>query len=292
MAVVTKAASERMYLKPVYVPNYLVSVLILLTLCVSIYCGFIIDQLPDYSAYTTVLLFVLSFVISVFVTPKNFTVGFLTSLLPYMIGWRIGAMNDIVLMMAVAPLALIGFIFQFIDCARNDWVHYKDDAWFGNLQWQVAFIQIYFGFNWTGHFTEKLFAGTASFHHLEQVFFNYGLTSNTTTFVIIGGLVELSIAIGIGMGLFTRLAGFGGLAYVMVANFFGGHFFNGYTWNSKPNGGWEYILLMVVFFGSFMLSGSGKFSIDRWLISRDLMPKFLLPLCLTKAGRELYYPKK
>uniref|UniRef100_UPI001AD89842 hypothetical protein n=1 Tax=Rahnella sp. ChDrAdgB13 TaxID=1850581 RepID=UPI001AD89842 len=107
MAVVTKAASERMYLKPVYVPNYLVSVLILLTLCVSIYCGFIIDQLPDYSAYTTVLLFVLSFVISVFVTPKNFTVGFLTSLLPYMIGWRIGAMNDIVLMMAVAPLALV-----------------------------------------------------------------------------------------------------------------------------------------------------------------------------------------
>ena len=292
MTFTTNTINERIYLKPAYVPNSLVSVLILVTLCVSIYCGFITKQLPDFSAYTTVLLLILSLAINIVITPKNFSVGFLTSLLPYLIGWRIGAMLNIPLIMYVAPFALVAFIGQFIDCIHNDWVHCKDDGWFGNMQWQMTLVRIYFGFNWTGHFTEKLFAGTGSFHHLEQVFFNYGLTGNTAFFVILGGLVELAIAIGVGMGFLSRLAGFGGLAYVLVANYFGGHFFNGYTWNSKPNGGWEYILLLVIFFGSFIMSGSGKFSIDRWLISRGWMPKFLLPLCLTKAGREIYASSK
>lgn len=285
MAFVVKTTPERLYLKPTHVPNSLVSVLIALTLLTALYCGFYTKQLPDYSAYTTVILLLISLVISLWVTPKNFTVGFLTSLLPYMIGWRIGAMNNIAIMMTVAPFALAAFVGQFIDCVHNDWVHYKGDGWFGNMQWQMTLVRIYFGFNWTGHFTEKLFAGSGSFHHLTDVFYHYGLTNHTALFVIIGGLVEFAVGLGVGMGLFTRLAGFGGLAYVLVANFFGGHFFNGYTWNSKPNGGWEYILLLVVFFGSFMMSGGGKFSLDGWLISRGLLPKFLLPLCVTKAGR-------
>lgn len=286
MAVENNIIDGRRYLTPTRVPYSLVSVLIAITLCVVVYCGFVSNQLPDFSAYTATLLMLLSLIISIVVTPKNFTVGFLTSLLPYMIGWRIGAMLNVSLIMTVAPFALVAFIGQFIDCVHNDWINDKQDRWFGNSQWQITLVRIYFGFNWTGHFTEKLFAGSASFQHLEQVFFNYGLTHYTALFVIIGGLVELSVAIGVGMGLLTRLAGFGGMAYVLVANFFGGHFFNGYTWNSKPNGGWEYILLLVVFFGSFMLSGSGKFSLDGWLISRNWMPKCLLPLCLTRAGRE------
>ncbi|XBS71720.1 DoxX family protein [Acerihabitans sp. KWT182] len=285
MATIAKTTDDRFYSKPTRVPNSLVSVLIALTLLTALYCGFFTKQLPDFSAYTATLLLLLSLVISIWVTPKNFTVGFLTSLLPYMIGWRIGAMLNIGLIMTVAPFAFAAFVGQFIDCIHNDWTHDKADGWFGNMQWQMTLVRLYFGFNWTGHFTEKLFAGQGSFNHLVQVFYNYGLTGHTAFFVILGGLVELSIAIGVGMGFLTRLAGFGGLAYVLVANFFGGHIFNGYTWNSKPNGGWEYILLLVVFFGSFMLSGAGKFSIDGWLISRGLMPKFLLPLCVTRAGR-------
>ncbi len=279
---------ELAYLHPTRTPSALVSLLIFLTLCAAAWAAFAAQLLPDFARYTTVLLLLVSFLVNVLVTPKNFCIGFLISLYCYLIGWRIGVMLNVPIIMYVAPLAFIVFVIQFFDCIHNDWTQYKADGWFGNMQWQMTFVRIYFGYNWVGHFTEKLFAGEASFHHLEQVFFNYGLTSHTAFFVVLGGLTEFAVGLGVGMGLFTRLAGFGGLAYVLVANAFGGHMANGYTWNSKPNGGWEYILLLVVFFASFMLSGGGKFSIDRWLISKGRMPKFLLPLCLTKAGREEY----
>lgn len=277
---------ELSFLKPTRMPNGLTSVLILLTLCVAAWAAFAANLLPDFARYTCVILFLVALLVSIWVTPKNFCIGFLVSLYCYLIGWRIGAMLNVAVIMYVAPLAFIALVAQLIDCIHNDWIHYKGDGWFGNMQWQMTIVRIYFGYNWVGHFTEKLFAGQASFAHLEQVFFNYGLTSHTAFFVVLGGLTEFAVGLGVGMGLFTRLAGFGGLAYVLVANAFGGHMANGYTWNSKPNGGWEYILLLLVFFASFMLSGGGKFSIDRWLISKGLMPKRLLPLCLTKAGRE------
>ncbi len=198
MVSVTKIAVGRLYLKPAHVPNSLVSVLIALTLLIAIYCGFVTKQLPDFSAYTTVLLLLLSLIISIWITPKNFTVGFLTSLLPYMIGWRIGAMLNITIIMTVAPFAFAAFVGQFIDCVHNDWVHEETDGWLGNMQWQMTLVRLYFGFNWTGHFTEKLFAGTGSFNHLVQVFYNYCLTSHTAFFVIIGVLFDAPRRKGLG----------------------------------------------------------------------------------------------
>ena len=64
MTIANKIIDERRYLAPTRVPYSLVSVLIALTLCVVIYCGFITNQLPDFSAYTTTLLVLLSLVIS------------------------------------------------------------------------------------------------------------------------------------------------------------------------------------------------------------------------------------
>lgn len=278
--------NERNYLKPRFVPHQIISVLIFFTLVVAVYSAFISHQLPDFSAYTTVILFFISLLLNVLVTPKNFTVGFLTSLLPFLIGWRIGAMTGVVPIMVISPIAFIFILAQFFDCMINDHKHYRKDGRLGNLQWQMTFIRIYYGFNEVGHCTEKLFAGNASFHHLQDVFANYGLHSNTTFMVILAGLIELAVAIGLGMGFLTRLAGAGGVIYILTANSYGGHFFNGYTWNSKPNGGWEYILLIIVFFGSCAIGGAGKFSIDGWLISKGLMPKWLLPLCLAKNGRD------
>lgn len=287
--------AERQYLHARYIPNKLVSLLIFGAVLTAIYCGFVSHQLPDWSAYTTVLLFLISFLISIIVTPKEFSVGFLTSLLPFVIAWRIGAMTNVAPVMVAGTIGCIGFVAQYFDCMQNDVSHYKTDGWFGDLQWQMTLVRIYFGFNEVGHCTEKLFAGDAWFHRLVEVFARYGLTDGTSGFVIFAGLCELALAIGIGCGLLTRLAGLGGVLYILGANQYGGHFFNGYTWNARAsgglgNGGWEYILLLVVFFGSFVVSGGGKFSLDHWLISRGLMPKFLLPFCLTKAGRGKYSP--
>lgn len=284
---------EQIYMKPKYVPNALVSALVFIALFVSMYCAFISKELPDFAAYTTVLLFLLSFIISVAVTPRNFAVGFLTSLLPFVIAWRIGAMTGVLPVMIAGTAGIFGFIAQFLDCVRNDQIHDRADGWFGDLQWQMTLVRIYFGFNEVGHCTEKLFAGNSWFNRLVEVFAHYGVTSYTGGYVVFAGLCELSLAIGIGCGFMTRLAGIGGVIYILNANQYGGHFFNGYTWNARAsgglgNGGWEYIMLLVVFFGSFAISGGGKFSVDRWLIRRNLLPRFLLPLCISKAGREQY----
>ena len=288
---------ELEYVKPRFVPNTLISGLVLLALLVAIYCGFISKQLPDFSAYSTVILLFISFIICVTVTPKNYAVGFLTSLLPFVIAWRVGAMNNVTPVMAISSVGMFFFAIQFFDCMRNDQKNYKKDGGLGDIQWQMTVVRIYFAFNEVGHCTEKLFAGMGSFQNLEQAFIRYGLHSNTAGYVIFAGLCELALAIGLGFGFLTRLAGLGGFLYILSVNQFGGHFFNGYTWNIRAsgglsNGGWEYILLLLVFFGSFILSGGGKFSLDYWLIRRNLMPSFLTPLCLSKAAREDIIAKK
>ena len=286
-----KSINELTYLKPRYVPDKLISAIVFIALLIAIYCGFISHQLPDFSAYTTTLLLLISLVICPTVMPRNFSVGFLTSLLPFAIAWRVGAMNDVKPIMVICSIGMFFFAIQFFDCMRNDQNHYKKDGWLGDMQWQMTFVRIYFAYNEVGHCTEKLFAGNDSFQHLEQVFYRYGLHTNTGSYVIFAGLCELALAIGLGFGFLTRLAGLGWFLYILSGNQYGGHFFNGYTWNIRAsgglsNGGWEYILLLLVFFGSFVISGAGKFSVDRWLIDRHLMPSFLIPCCLSKAGRE------
>ncbi|MGA2961998.1 MAG: serine/threonine-protein kinase [Candidatus Korobacteraceae bacterium] len=128
--------------------------------------------------------FCLSLVISVLVTPKNFAVGFVTSLLPFVIAWRVGAMTNVPPGMFVGSGGMVGFAAQIFDCMRNDQINYKADGWLGDMQWQMTLVRIYFGFNEVGHCTEKLFTGDAWFHRLVEVFARYGLTHSTSSFVI------------------------------------------------------------------------------------------------------------
>ncbi|MGK2888787.1 MAG: hypothetical protein ACSLEN_05730 [Candidatus Malihini olakiniferum] len=100
----------------------------------------------------------------------------------------------------------------------------------------MTIVRVYFAFNEVGHCTEKLFAGMGSFQNLEQASIRYSLHSNTAGYIIFAGLCKPALAIGVGFGFLTRLVGLGGFFYILSVNHFGGHFFNGYTWNIYASG--------------------------------------------------------
>jgi putative oxidoreductase len=84
--------------------------------------------------------------------------------------------------------------------------------------------------------------------------------------------------LGLGLGLFTRLAGPCAALYYLnylIATVAGGHFGNGFIWVS-PDGGWEYSVLMMVLLLSYTYAGSGPFSLDGALIRAGRMPRTLL----------------
>ncbi|WP_435637069.1 DoxX family protein [Carnimonas bestiolae] len=83
--------------------------------------------------------------------------------------------------------------------------------------------------------------------------------------MIAAGIVEFSLAISVGLRLLTRAGGLLGVIYFLIATVvFGGEWSSGYRWNT-PNGGWEYVLLILVVFGSTAYVDAGKFSLDGWL---------------------------
>jgi putative oxidoreductase len=190
---------------------------------------------------------------------RHFLIGFLGGLLFLLAGWRIA--GPVGLTWVIWPSALAGaiYVLQFLLAAIAD-RRRGDSAMMSPAQWQLTFLRIYFAYDMVPHFTEKLFAGAQAFQHTVSVLTKYGVSS-PTIFVIIGGLCEGAIAVGLGMGVLTRVASLGGAIYFFIASMIGGHFSKGFIWNQN-NGGWEYPLLMLVFYFSFTVSGGGPFSID------------------------------
>jgi putative oxidoreductase len=215
---------------------------------------------------------VISITCTFLIAPKNFVAGFLLGLFALLGGWRIvGLLGVTIASWALLP-AFIAFVLQFFDCLRADRGRGAAAA-LSATQWQLAFLRIYAGFDMVPHFTEKLFAGPAPRLDDIQAFAGLGLPM-PEFFVILGGLCELGVAIGIGLGLLTRLAGFCAALYFMIATVIGGRFLNGFIWAS-PNGGWEYPVLMMAVFLSFTAIGGGPFSLDAMLTARGLLPRAL-----------------
>ncbi|GHB17038.1 DoxX family protein [Salinicola rhizosphaerae] len=251
--------------------------LMLLVALWSVYAG----QLPDWSRWTVVGLLAISLVVNLVVTPRWFRIGFLVSLLTFVTGWRVAAMHDVWPLMIAGFVTFLALVAQFADAMRKDWQSRGSAAFANHLMWQLALVRLYFGVNEVGHATEKIFAGQASFEHMATQFGQLG-TPMPGLFVIAAGLVEFSLAIGVGLGLFTRFFAALGTLYFLVATVaFGHEWVHGYAWDGS---GWEYIALLIVFYVSLLLSGGGRFSIDGWLLERGLIPHTLIPLCTPRAG--------
>jgi putative oxidoreductase len=137
-------------------------------------------------------------------------------------------------------------------------------------EWQLTLLRIYVGYDMVPHFTEKLFAGPGPFGEDVAAFTGFGVPM-PAAFVMVGGLCELGIAIGLGAGLLTRVAVVGGTLYFLIATVIGGHFGNGFIWAS-PGGGWEYPVLMMILMMSYVVMGAGRFSVDQVLTDKGRWP--------------------
>ena len=210
---------------------------------------------------------------SFLLAPRHFVPGFLIGLLSMLVGWRIAGFYGVAVVWMPLLAAFLVFLWQFFDCLRADEARGHGHT-LDMREWQLTLLRIYVGFDMVPHFTEKLFAGPGPFNEDVKAFAAFGLPW-PEGLVIIGGLCELGIAVGIGAGVLTRLAAIGGTVYFLIATIIGGHFTLGFIWAS-PGGGWEYPVLMMVAFMSFAYRGAGRFSVDGALIERGLMPKALL----------------
>ncbi|NIE73281.1 DoxX family protein [Pantoea sp. Ap-967] len=245
---------------------------------ITLYAAIFGQQMQDVARIACPLMSIMALLIAGWGMPRNFPVGFLASALLLLINWRVAAMLDLRPVMIVSSIAACAYLVSIAGFIRRDWSISSQAPSVTGLHWQMTVVRIYFGFDMVGHFTEKLFAGSASFQHMVGIFSQLGVPA-PATFVVLAGLCELGIAIGIGMGLLTRLSAVAATLYFLVANHFGAHFANGFTWSNGPTGGWEYPLLMSVFYLSFMLSGAGRFSLDAWLVQEGRLPASLRWLC-------------
>ncbi|MDE1167208.1 MAG: DoxX family protein [Pseudomonas sp.] len=280
-------AADYNLLKPTRTPAWLAVTGLTATLFAALYCSLIDHTLPDFAAWSSTLWLALALVSAVLITPRVFTVGYLISLLAFLIGWRVGAMNGAQVLVWAASFTAIPLLLQFIDCVVSDTRRNqsRQGAWLGRLLWQMTLVRLCFGLNELCHASEKIFAGLGSFHTLEHGFEGLGITQGAALFVVLGGLIELASAISVGLGLFARLGAAVSLVYFLVATLgFGGEWSRGYAWASPGGGGWEYVMMLLVVFGGVMLTGAGKFSIDGWLLQRGVLARWMVPLSTNAAG--------
>ncbi|MGY0400162.1 MAG: DoxX family protein [Ostreibacterium sp.] len=153
--------------------------------------------------------------------------------------------------------------------------HYSHEklpsAFYGypNIQdWALLFFRLYVGLMFIAHFTGHLFAGPITFNVFRAYFGSIGL-SFPSVFVILAGLIELGVCIGLVFGFMTRFSSIGGLVYVFISVGLGGHFAKGYVW-VLPGNGWEFPALWMFSLALFCLVGGGPISVDSLIRKRYL----------------------
>jgi putative oxidoreductase len=213
--------------------------------------------------------------------PVSFVAAFLASLMCMLVGWRIAALNGIAAVSYPLIVTFVVYLGMFAHIAWLSMKHRDPALRLDRTHWHETLIRIYIGFDLVPHFTEKLFAGPAPRAEDIKSFVELGVPS-PEFFVLLAGFCELGIAIGIGLGILTRLAACCSALYFLIATLLGHHFFLGFIWAS-PGGGWEYPLMMIVLLISFALDGAGPFSLDGLILQRVSPPRWLRRL-MVPAG--------
>jgi len=249
-------------------------------LAAAIYVSGVGEQtdMPAIAKAFMILWLIVSLGATLALTPRNFLLGYLTGLFALLVGWRIAAIYDVGLISYPLLGAFVSFVLQFFECARNDLNSKRGGPNAAGVrlsiaEWHVTFIRLYVGLDLVPHFTEKLFAGSGP--HMEDVvaFERLGVAA-PDLMVWLAGLCELGAAIGIGLGLFTRLAAIGAALYILIATVMGNHFFLGFIW-AASGGGWEYPVMWTVLLLSFAFAGAGRFSLDHLILQNTRLSRFL-----------------
>jgi putative oxidoreductase len=126
--------------------------------------------------------------------------------------------------------------------------------------WAITFIRVYVGLMFIGHYSGHVLAGPQQFQIFVDYFTGEGLNP-AAPMVILAGVTEIAVSIGLVFGLMTRIAAVSGVAYLFFATLWGHHFSAGYVW-VLPNGGWEFSALWMAVIFAFSITGGSNISID------------------------------
>jgi putative oxidoreductase len=121
------------------------------------------------------------------------------------------------------------------------------------------------------HYSGHVLAGPEQFQVFASYFSGVGFHIGGPM-VVLAGVIEIVVSIGLVFGLATRLAATSAILYLYFATLWGEHFSAGYIW-VLPNGGWEFSALWMVVILVFIITGGSKISIDRRMETNT--PKWL-----------------
>lgn len=140
--------------------------------------------------------------------------------------------------------------------------------------WSLAFVRLYAGLMFIPHFAAHIFAGPMPFAIFWKYFGELGFPA-PAAMVVLAGVTELAVAVGLSFGFLTRLAAAVGAVYLYLTMLLGNHFPVGYIW-ILPTGGYEFGIFWAVMCAVFVVAGGGVASLDHWLRQRyPRMPKWL-----------------
>ncbi|WP_109316941.1 DoxX family protein [Pseudovibrio ascidiaceicola] len=232
----------------------------------------LMSPIPESALRPMLIWLALAFFFVVIVVPKNFTLGFLCMLLCQLVAWRIASLYYAYLLSWPLAFAFfVNLIWFFSTIQRNSF----ETAGRGLTlwQWQLTFFRILVGFVMVPHFTDKLFAGSLPYmEHVE--FFSLLGYPDPAMIIDAAGLAELAIAIGIGLGLLTRLSCFFAAAYILFAATLSGALEHGFV-SFATAVSWELPLILFASYLSFTTTGGGEFSIDGALRRTGKMPGWI-----------------
>ena len=159
--------------------------------------------------------------------------------------------------------ALIGLIVIQAVCLafreENQLAHYSNKISLND--WALTFLRVYVGLMFIAHYSGHVLAGPDQFQIFSTYFSGVGFHIGGPM-VVLAGVIEIAVSIGLVFGLMTRIAATGALLYLYFATLWGEHFSAGYIW-VLPNGGWEFSALWMVVILVFTITGGSNISIDR-----------------------------
>ena len=137
--------------------------------------------------------------------------------------------------------------------------------------WAITFLRVYVGLMFIAHYSGHVLAGPEQFQVFASYFAGVGFHIGGPM-VVLAGVIEIAVSIGLVFGLMTRLAATSAVLYLYFATLWGDHFSAGYIW-VLPNGGWEFSALWMIAILVFTITGGSKISIDN--VIQEKAPKWL-----------------
>ena len=126
--------------------------------------------------------------------------------------------------------------------------------------WVATILRTYVGLMFISHFTGHVLAGSVPFDAFVDLFGQLGMPFPSAS-VVLAGLIEVTVCIGLAFGLLTRPVAFLGTIYLLFAVGIGRHFSIGYSW-ALPGLGVEFPVFWAFAIALFGIFGAGPISLD------------------------------